>query len=179
MLIYILLAIAALILLFLVVVALQPSDFKITRSAKMGASSATIFPHVNDLRKWSDWSPWEKMDPEQQSTISDPSSGVGASHAWNGKKTGQGKMTISESHPHERIGIKLEFIRPFQANNDVEFTFTPDGNQTLVMWTMTGKHGFMGKLMGLLMNMDKMCGGQFDDGLRDLKQIVESHSGSP
>ncbi|MCA9092789.1 MAG: SRPBCC family protein [Planctomycetaceae bacterium] len=171
----ILLGVISLILLLVIIVALQPEDFKISRSMSMDASPEKIFPQVNDLTLFNGWSPWAKLDPDQKLTISDPSSGVGASHAWKGNSSvGEGKMTIVESLTNERVGMKLEFIRPFQCNNDVEFTFNPNGDQTEVTWTMTGKNNFMAKLMGLLMNMDKMVGGQFEEGLTNMKKIVES-----
>jgi len=175
MLMYILIGVSAIVLILIAIVAAQPADFKVSRSMKMGASPSAVFPLVNELHNWKGWSPWAKLDPNQQVTITDPSSGVGASHSWNGNNNvGEGKMTIVDCQPEKRVGIKLEFQRPFKCNNDVEFVFQREGDGTFVTWTMTGRNGFMGKLMGLMMNMDKMCGGQFEEGLTGIKQIAET-----
>ncbi len=70
--------------------------------------------------------------------------------------------------------MKLEFLKPFQATNTAEFTFKPQGNQTVVTWTMTGKNNFIAKAIHLFMDMDKMVGGDFDMGLAQMKSVVES-----
>ena len=83
-------------------------------------------------------------------------------------------MTITESRPNELIIIKLEFIRPFRATHTAEFTFKPEGNLTVVNWSMIGKYNFMSKAFCLFMNMDKMIGGDFEKGLAQMKAVVES-----
>lgn len=94
--------------------------------------------------------------------------------AWTGNKDiGEGRMTIIESRSNELVRFELEFIKPFKAINTVEFRFQPEGDQTLVTWSMTGKNNFIGKAIGLVMNCEKMVGGQFDEGLANLRAIVE------
>ena len=82
-------------------------------------------------------------------------------------------MTIVESHSSDLVRIKLEFLKPFAATNATEFTFQPQGSQTAVTWSMSGKRNFMTKAMGLVMSMEKMLGGQFEKGLAQLKAVVE------
>jgi hypothetical protein len=171
----VLLALAFIGILFIVVIAGQPDEFKVVRSAKITAPAEKIFPHVNDLHKWEAWSPWAKLDPNAKSSFDGAAAGVGAAMSWDGnKKIGAGKMTITESRPGELIRIRLEFIRPFQATNTAEFTFNPDGNQTLVTWSMSGQNNFGGKILGLFMNCDKMVGGDFEKGLAAMKSVVQS-----
>jgi hypothetical protein len=57
---------------------------------------------------------------------------------------------------------------------DTEFTFKPEGDQTKVTWTMSGKNDFMGKAFGLFMDCDAMVGGDFEKGLANMKAIVEA-----
>ena len=82
-------------------------------------------------------------------------------------------MTIVHSQPPEQIGIQLVFLKPFQATNDVVFRFVPEGSGTRVTWTMSGRNNFMAKAVHLVMNMDKMCGGDFEQGLAQLKGVAE------
>ena len=94
---------------------------------------------------------------------------------WEGNsKVGAGRMTITESRTNEAVRIKLEFMKPFAAINDTEFTFKPDGNQTAVTWTMSGTNNFVSKAFCMFMNMDKMVGGDFEKGLASLKTIAEA-----
>ncbi len=59
-----------------------------------------------------------------------------------------------------------------EATSTVEFTFKPEGDKTTVTWAMYGKNGFMGKVVSLFMDCDKMCGPQFEQGLADLAKVV-------
>jgi hypothetical protein len=171
----ILIAIGAIVVVFLIVVALQPAEFRVVRSASMSAPPPAVFEQVNDLHKWAAWSPWEKLDPALKRTYEGPAAGTGAIYRWVGNnKVGEGSMTITESRPSDLIRIKLEFLQPFASTADTEFTFKPEGNQTEVTWSMAGKNNFMAKAMCLFMNMDKMVGGQFEQGLAQMKSLVET-----
>src|SRR5262249_39093260 len=152
-----------------------PSEYRVVRSATMAAPPADVFAQVNDFHKWEAWSPWAKLDPTMQQIYEGPPAGAGAVYKWSGNRNvGEGRMTLAESQPNDRIAIKLEFLRPFKGNNDVEFTFKPEDSKTLVTWTMSGRKHFMVKAFTLFMNMDKMIGGDFEKGLAGMKSVVES-----
>jgi len=160
---------------FLAVVAIQPAEFHITRSATIAAPPAAVFAQVNDFHNWEAWSPWEKIDPQMKRTYEGPLSGRDAVYGWVGNsEVGEGRMTLTESRPAELVRIRLEFLKPFPATNTAEFTFKPDGSGTAVTWSMDGKKNFVSKAFCLFMNMDKMIGGQFEKGLAQMKSIVEA-----
>lgn len=162
-------------LLFIVVVALQPADFRISRSATVAAPPAVVFEQVNDFHKWEAWSPWAKLDPSMKQTFEGAASGNGAVYTWAGNdQVGEGRMTITESRPGELVRIDLEFLKPFAARNVAEFTFKAGGAQTAVTWTMTGQNNFMGKAFQLFVNMDKLVGGDFEKGLAQMKTAAEA-----
>jgi polyketide cyclase/dehydrase/lipid transport protein len=175
MILKILIVLALILAAFVVAVLLQPSDFKITRSATVNAPAAAVFAQVNDFHKWEAWSPWAKMDPAAKNSYEGPAAGKGALFRWEGNNdVGAGNMTITESRPSDLILIRLEFLKPMPAVNTTEFTFKPDGSQTLVTWTMSGKNNFMGKAFGLIVNCDKMVGGWFEKGLASIKSLAEA-----
>jgi polyketide cyclase/dehydrase/lipid transport protein len=170
----ILIGIAVVIVLFVVVVAMQPAQYRVSRTATIPAAPAVVFEHVNDLHKWDAWSPWAKLDPAMKTTFEGPQSGPGASYAWVGnKQVGEGKMSITDSKANELVRLKLEFIKPFASMAVTEFTFKPEGEQTSVTWSMTGDKNFISKAVCLFMNMDKMVGGDFEKGLAGLKSVVQ------
>jgi Polyketide cyclase / dehydrase and lipid transport len=172
----ILLALAFIILLLAIAVAGQPDDFAVSRRAKITAPPPQVFPHVNELRKWEAWNPWGKLDPHCKMTYHGPPAGVGASYSWAGNnKIGAGSSTITQITPDALVRLRLEFLKPMTATNTAEFTFQPDGAQTLVTWSMFGKNSFGGKVFGLFMNCEKMCGNQFEKGLAQLKSVVEAN----
>lgn len=166
---------AAALVAFLVIVALQPAEFSVTRSASITAAPAVVFPHVNEPRKWEPWNPWGKLDPAMKLTYAGPPAGVGAAYAWVGNSdVGEGKMTVTECQPNDRIRFNLEFFKPMAGVCDTLFTFKPEGAGTTVTWTMSGTNNFVAKAMCLFMSMDKMVGGQFEQGLASMKAIAES-----
>lgn len=171
----ILASLAAAVVAFCTVVALQPAEFRIARSATIAAPPSVVFAQVNDLQRWPAWSPWAKMDPAARNTYAGPPAGTGATMTWDGnKQVGEGTMTITESRPDTLVAFRLDFRRPFQATNTAEFTFQPKGDQTVVTWSMSGVNNFLFKAVGLFLNTDKMVGPQFEQGLADLKAISEA-----
>lgn len=156
-------------------VATRPSEFRIARSAIIDAPPEIVFAQVNDLHNWEEWSPWAKLDPDAQNTFEGPTEGTGARFSWSGnKKVGEGRMTITESQPYELVRLKLEFVRPFKDTNTSEFSFTPQADRTAVTWSMHGHQKFVGKAFAVFVNIDKMLGASFEQGLTQLRNLSES-----
>ena len=174
----ILIVLGTLIVVFFVAAALRSPTFRIARSISIDAPASVVFPQVNDFHNWDNWSPYAKMDPQMKKSYEGASAGPGAIYTWDGPEAGQGRMTITETRPDELVRIKLEFTKPFEATNQAEFTFTPQGRRTLVEWRMSGENNFIGKAMGMVMDFDTMIGKDFEKGLVDMKAVAESKSKS-
>lgn len=157
------------------IVAMQPSEFRIERSAVIAAPAPAVFAQVDDFHNWKAWSPWAKLDPAAKNSFEGAPSGKGAAFSWAGNnKVGEGRMTITESRPNELIRIKLEFLKPFDATNTAEFTFRPEGERTAVTWSMYGHNNFISRAVFLFVNMDKALGGEFEKGLASMKSAAEA-----
>jgi hypothetical protein len=170
----ILIGLAAVVVVFVVVVAIQPSEFRVMRTESIAAPAPAVFAQVNDFHRWQDWSPWTKLDPEAMASFEGPRSGPGAVFAWSGNESiGEGRMTLTESRPSELIRIKLDFVRPMEGHSTAEFNFMPQGDHTDVTWSMRGQKNFVTKAVCLFMNLDKTLGGDFERGLANLKSVVE------
>jgi uncharacterized protein YndB with AHSA1/START domain len=154
----------------------KPDTFTVQRSTTIKAPPEKIFAVVNDFHRWVDWSPWEKLDPAMKRTLGGAESGKGATYAWEGNgKAGAGRMEIIESAPASKVGIQLDFIKPFEGHNVAEFTLTPQGDSTQVNWVMRGPTPFVSKLMQVFVSLDTMIGKDFDEGLANLKALTEKH----
>ena len=173
-------AIVAVVAAWAAFVATRPSEFRITRARTMAAPPEAVHALVNDFHKWTEWSPWEKLDPDLKREYSGPSAGVGAAYHWVGNnKVGEGRMTITGSQPPHGVTLRLEFLKPWKATNTTQFEFLPSGSGTTVTWTMTGTNNFMFKAMGLFMNMDKMVGPDFEKGLANLETATAGSAKLP
>lgn len=175
----VLLGFVGLVLLVVIVAATRPSEFRISRETLINAPAETVFAQVNDFHAWSQWSPWEKMDPGMKRTYEGPATGLGARYSWEGnQQVGSGRMTIIESTPPHSVRIQLEFLQPFAATNEAQFQLNePAPRQTTVAWVMTGHLTLVPKIFHLFMDMDKLVGADFEKGLAQLKAIAEASPG--
>jgi uncharacterized protein YndB with AHSA1/START domain len=166
--------VVVLIALLLIYAATRPAAFRVERSVIINAPAEKIFPLINDFREWEPWSPWEKVDPAVKRSYNGAASGEGAVYEWSGNKNiGQGRMEIVESSPPSKIKLKIDFIKPFEAHNTIEFTLVPQSDSTLITQAMYGPSPFISRLMSVFCSMDKMVGKKYEEGLANLKALSE------
>ncbi len=159
----------------LVYAATKPDTFRVERAASIKAPPEKIFAVLNDFLRWEAWSPWEKKDPAMKRTFSAVTSGKDAVYAWEGNRdVGQGRMEIAESVAPSKVAIKLDFVKPFETHNIVEFTLEPKGDSTKVTWAMNGPMPYISKLITVFVNMDSIVGKDFETGLANLKAVTEN-----
>ncbi len=171
----ILLVVAAVVAVLLATIASRPGSYEVERSATAAAPPSVVYAQVADFGRWAEWSPWAKLDPGMKTTLTGTPAAVGHGYAWAGNdKVGEGRMTITEAVPGQRVGIKLEFLKPFASTSPSSFALAPDGPGTRITWKMTGTNDFMGKAFSLFMDFEKMIGADFEKGLSQLKSVAES-----
>ncbi|MFH0344177.1 MAG: SRPBCC family protein [Chromatiales bacterium] len=154
--------------------ATKPEIFHVQRATRIKAPPEQIFPLINNLHGWGGWSPYEKKDLAMKRTLSGAESGKGAVYEWDGnKEVGKGRMEIIDTSPPSKVTIKLDFVKPFEAHNIVDFTLEPKGDATDVTWAMHGPSPYISKVMGVFFNMDSMIGKDFETGLANLKTVAE------
>jgi hypothetical protein len=169
----ILIALAVIVVVFVAVVALQPSEFRVERTATISALAPDVFEQVNNFHNWEAWSPWAKLDPAAKVSFEGPSS-AGAVFKWVGNdKVGEGKMTLTESRPNDLVKIKVDFVKPFAGSND---SALPEGDQTAVTWTVSGSSELRREGVLLRDERKKMIADTMDQGLANMKSVVESAS---
>ena len=161
------------ILALLVYASMRPNTFRMERSTVIKATPEKVFGIIQDFKQWTGWSPWENIDAELKRTYSGTPSGVGTIYEWLGKKTGQGRMEITEADPGRKVSLKLDFIKPFKANNITDFELSPQDGGTRVNWAMHGPLNLMQRVMHIFFNMEKMVGPDFERGLANMKELAE------
>jgi hypothetical protein len=159
----------------IIFIAMRPSSCRVQRSAQISAPSEVVFSIINDLHRWGLWSPYDKRDPSMKKTFGGPDTGPGATYSWDGNsQVGEGRMTIVESRLGELVRMKLEFSRPFKATNEVNFKLEPSAGGTRVSWIMDGKYNIVSKAMSVFIDMDKMVGTDFEQGLANLNTVAQA-----
>ena len=162
----------------LILAARKPDIFRVQRATTVEAPPEKIFSLINDFHRWGTWSPYETKDPAMKRSYSGADSGQGAVYGWEGNKNvGSGRMEILDAQAPAKIVIKLDFFAPFEGHNTAEFTMLPQGDATnvttQVTWLMHGPSRFIGKIMHVFINMDRMVGKDFEIGLANLKRLTE------
>ena len=151
----------------------KPDSFRVERSTVIKAPPERIYPLISDLKGFNTWNPFLRKEPSAKLAYSGPSAGVGAAYTWDGDKSGAGRMEIVDARPGQKVAAKLDFMRPMEAHNRVEFDLQPQADGTRVTWAMSGPMPFVSKLFTVFMDMDRMVGGDFADGLANLKALAE------
>ena len=153
--------------------AAQPDTFKVQRSASIKAPPDKLHSLINDMKAFNTWNPYNLKDPNIKGEYQGPQAGPGAAYHFTGNKdVGKGSVTITDSAP-SKVTMKLDMIEPFEGHNVVEFILAPKGDSTEVTWAMHGPSPYIGKVMGLVFNMDNMIGRDFEAGLANLKARAE------
>ncbi len=173
-------ALVVVVVLLVAFIATRPAEFRVERSASIGAPPDVVFARLADFGSWSAWSRWETLVPAMKRVVSGPPATIGHAYAWSGNDdVGEGRMTVTGLAPVERIAIRLEFLEPWKATNETVFTVAREGDGCRVTWTMSGTNGFLAKALGLVMNIDGMVGTDFEAGLRNLGEVAKADAHRP
>ena len=152
----------------------RPNDMTVSRTQLIQASAEQLHAIINTPREFERWSPYAAKDPQMTNTYSGPASGVGARNDFVGNsQVGSGSVEIIRSSAPSEVAMRLTMLKPFAAQNEVIYSITPEGSSTRVTWAMHAKQPSLGKLIGVFINMDKMIGKDFADGLARLKVLAE------
>ena len=161
---------------FLVYVQTRPAEFKYVRSAVIQATPEKIFPYLSQFKRANAWLPYNKKDPHTKYTYSGATEGVGQIMEFAGNpEVGKGRLEMLKVVSNSLVEIKLTMLEPIQGENIIQYLLTPEApSETRFKWTLTGSGGFISKLMGVLIDCEKMVAADFEKGIQDLKILVNS-----
>lgn len=151
----------------------RPDTFRVSRSATIAAPADKIYPMINDIREFDTWNPYAHKAPQMKSSYSVTASGPGARSDFESKKAGTGSLEIVQSTPPSKVKMQLNMTAPFKGNDTVVFTLASQGSTTQATWAMEGAAPFVARFMGVIFNMDKIVGADFEAGLANLKTKAE------
>ena len=151
------------------------NEYEVTREATIPAPRQAVFNLIVDFHRWSEWSPWEGIDPALQRTFSGAESGVGAVYEWSGnRKAGRGRMEITAAQAPSRVEIALQFLKPFKSKSITSFDVVETEGGTHVTWRTIGAKTLMTRFMGVFVSMDKLIGPDFEKGLAQLSEAAQT-----
>ncbi len=170
---YILLAI---VIIIAVLAIIAPKSYDVNRSVTIEQPVSRVFDFLKYLKNQEKWSPWEKKDPNMKKDFEGTDGQVGAINKWEGnKEVGTGEQEITRIVENEVIESNLRFFKPWKSESDAYMKVNEaEEGKTTVTWGFRGKNKFPVSIMMLFMNMDKAVGKDFDEGLANLKELLET-----
>jgi len=155
--------------------ATKPDTFHVQRSISIQAPPEKIYAVLNDFHQSASWSPYEKKDPAMKRAFTGPESGKGSVYHFEGnKEVGKGRLTITEAIPSSKVVLALDMVEPFKGHNTVEYILDAKSGSTDVTWAIHGQQPYIGKVMSLFIDCEKMIGKDFEAGLANLKAFSET-----
>ena len=166
---------AAIMLLLLIGYLAGPASYDLSRSIEIRRSSGIVYDYLKYLKNQDEWSPWRKKDPDMKMEFRGTDGSVGAVSSWEGnKEVGSGEQEITRLIEGKRAESKLRFFKPWKSQSDAYMEVEPAGTgASKVRWGFSGRNGFPMRLIMLFMNMEKMVGKDFEEGLSNLKSRLE------
>lgn len=170
-----LIGIAGIIALLLIAALFVAKDFKAERNIVVNKPKAEVFAYLKSLKNQDEWSVWGKKDPNMKKDFVGTDGTVGCMSKWSGNdEVGVGEQEIKGITEGEKIDFELRFKKPFETTSAAYLaTESVDSTSTKVTWGFSGSMPYPMNLMLLAMNMDKNIGKDFDEGLHNLKAILE------
>lgn len=169
-----------LLLLIVVVLAglvfITPSEFKVEREVTINKPKAEVFAYIKQLKNQNDWGPWVKKDPAMKQEFKGNDGEVGFVSMWDSshEEVGTGEQEIKKIVEGERLESEIRFKKPFESTAQAYIT-TEEASptSTKVKWGFTGNMPKPMNLMLVFIDMNKEVGKDFDEGLKNLKTIME------
>lgn len=150
-----------------------PAHVTVTRSVVINAPEYAIYPYLNDLRKFPDWSPWVDRDPDMKLTYSGPPEGKGAKVEWESEKPsiGTGSMQIVETEQSRSVDLTADFNG---LKGRSSYQLSPAGAGSKLTWSFGYETGSspIKRWKGLM--LDRFIGAEYLKGLEKLRAKVES-----
>ena len=173
---YIVVALGILLAALLLMGVFLPKEYTVSRQISINRSKLEVFDYVRMLKNQHDYSVWWKMDPNQVTTYTGEDGTVGFIVAWQSEldSVGSGEEEIVAIQEGERIEYALRFKEPFESNATSNMIFTAtNSNSTTLTWNFKGDMSYPFNLMQLFMSMEDMLGSDIQQGLNNVKAILE------
>lgn len=166
---------AGLVGVFIILALIAPKETRIERSISLNVPQQVAYDHIRYFENFNKWSPWNKRDPDMEQGIKGTDGEVGAVAWWKGnKQVGEGEQETMKLEAPSLVQNELRFFKPFSAVAEAYFKIEAEGDGSKVTWGYFGKNKFPFSIMMIFMNMDKAIGGDYEEGLQKMKDLVEA-----
>ena len=172
---FLLYLVGILVLIAIILGIVGPKSYDVHRSTIVAGTPAQVWPYVSNLKKMAMWSPWAEKDTTMKVEYTGTDGEVGSMSSWDGNKdVGKGSQTLTVLEPNSNVESKLNFMEPMAGEATAYMHLRDTTGGTFLTWGIKGENGFVGKIFGSIMNMDKMMAPDFERGLSKLTDLVAS-----
>lgn len=168
----------ALVVILIVLAVVAPKNYHVKRSIIIRKPLPEVFEYLKYIRNQDQWSPWKQKDPNMTQTSEGIDGQVGFVNRWEGnKEVGIGEQEIVRITENDRIESQLRFYKPWKSESDAYIVVkVVDETRTEVIWGFSGVNKVPANVFMLFYNMDKAVGKDFEQGLLNLKDLLEKEN---
>lgn len=160
----------------LIVALFVSKTYEVEEAIVINKPKSEVFDYVKHLKNQDNFSKWATLDPDMNKTYHGTDGTEGFISAWESEddNVGVGEQEIIKIIDGDRIDYELRFIKPFESTQETYMTTkSVNGNQTEVTWGFNGEIKYPMNLMLLFMDFEKFIGDDFQEGLQNLKTLLE------
>ena len=172
----VLIALAIIIAIPLVIALFVKKEYAVEREININKPNTEVFEYIKYLKNQYNYSKWATMDPNMKKDSRGTDGQVGFVSTWDSEieDVGKGEQEIVKITEGKRIDFELRFIKPFEATEPAYMTTEAVSEQeTKVKWGFSGKMPYPMNIMMLFMDMEEMIGADLEEGLKNLKVVLE------
>lgn len=154
-----------------------PSTYKLERTITINQSPEKVFSYIMYLKNQDNFSVWAKRDPAMKKIFKGEDGKVGFISRWESEsdEVGVGEQEIKKIDLENRtLETELRFYSPMESvDRSYMQVASIDANKSKVIWGFDGKMKYPMNLMLLFLNFENMLGPDFEEGLANLKVVLE------
>lgn len=161
----------------LVVALFLPSQYQVERSIDIAKPASDVFAYIRLLKNQDQYSVWAKKDPNMKKIYTGQDGTVGFISRWESldKEVGIGEQEIKMINVDAlEMETELRFFEPFEGTERSYMKVSSlDQKKSKVIWGFDGSMPYPSNLMLVFMNFEEMIGKDFEEGLSNLKVVLE------
>lgn len=168
--------VSGLVVFILILGFIAPKSYEVNRNITVNRTVSDVFQYLKYIKNQDNWSPWRKKDPNLTQSFEGSDGEVGFISKWKGnKEVGMGEQEIKRIVENDRIETELRFLKPWKSESDAYIKVEEiSADTTNVIWGFSGRNPFPFNIFMLFFSFEKAVGRDFEEGLDNLKQILEA-----
>jgi effector-binding domain-containing protein/uncharacterized protein YndB with AHSA1/START domain len=159
----------------MILMLIVPAKQHIERTITINAPVSVVYKHLSTPATFYNWMVWCRKDTTIKTAADLKGETPGSVLFWvgNPETTGKGMIEFLSMKVNQEIEHKVTFLEPNKADAKSEFKLVEVNGQTRLTWEFDLATPRPRNILNLFGSLDKKVGFEFEEGLKNLKAIIE------